>query len=203
MEGHESLPQMLDFVGAHSDKEILRRYPTLHKEGGTNKVKHLRETLMSMEGQELDIEISSVAWDSGIAAAEVVGLGDVCANHQAHITLAHKPGVPPRASNEMLARRAANANLATVLGPWLAQLGIFDVESAVRCWCEASGAATADDIVHGASEVAKALASNGTISEDRAVAVRQTLSYAAPGKIHETGVSPFKAPLRLRGKVRG
>jgi len=194
---------LLYLGGAHSDKEILRRYPTLQKEGGTNKVKHLRETLMSMEGHDLDIEISSVAWDSSIAAAEVVGLGDVCANPQAHITLAHQPGVPPRASNEMLARRAANANLATGLGPWLAQLGIADVESEVRCWCNASGATTADEIAHASSEVAKAVARNGKVSEDRVGAVRQTLKHAAPSKITEAGVSPFKAPLRLRGKVRG
>jgi len=194
---------LLYLGGAHSDKEVLQRYPTLRREGGTSAVKRLRQTLMSMEGQELDIEISSVAWDSSIAAAEVVGLSDVCANPQAHITLAHKPGVPPRVSNEMLARRDVNANLATGLGPWLAQLGIADVEPAVRCWCEASGVTTGDDVAHGASEVAKAVARNGTISEDRMVAVRQTLAFAAPGKIHEAGVSPFKAPLQLRGKVRG
>merc|ERR1711879_987290 len=118
------------------------------------------------------------------------------------ITLAMRPGVPPRLSNELLARKAANTNIQTGLAEWLAQLRLTHFASNIQKWCKSTDTTTTDEIVAKANDLANALRKEDqNLDENRLAAVRQILAHAAPGKIQEKGVAPFKAPLKLRGKI--
>jgi len=194
---------LLFLGGRGSDEEVAARYPHLRAEGPGG-VRRLCEAMRASEGQEVEVEVAGVVWDGRVAAAEVVGLHGLCANLHPHITLAHGPGVPPRVSNELLARRAANADFPAGLGSWLAELGAADAEPGVRAWCQGSGAATADEVARSAAEVVAAMgAQSAALGEDRLASLRQTLAHAAPGAVGEAGVAPFRSPLRLHGRVRG
>merc|ERR1712054_708958 len=117
-----------------------------HLKGGSD-LKKLREKLQTHEGENVDVTVVSVSLDDRIAAAEVALSLDVCANDYPHVTLAHGTGVPPNVSNELLARRAANRDLAGGLEAWLAQLRLAELAAPIMQWCDSSGARSADDIV--------------------------------------------------------
>lgn len=188
------------YLGGCSDKQIAARNPHLK---GVEEVKHLREWLVSQDGQEVDLEITAVVEDDRIAAAETK-FQCFCANRHPHVTLAHRPGIPPRMSNELLARKAANSDLQNELKPWLQQLGIAEYEAYIREWCKNSDVCTADKIANSAADVVSAVhEQDKTIDEDRLARLKQTLTHAAPGSVRVKGVAPFKSPLKLRGVVRG
>eukprot|EP00928_Gymnodinium_smaydae_P041067 TRINITY_DN27805_c0_g1_i1.p1 TRINITY_DN27805_c0_g1~~TRINITY_DN27805_c0_g1_i1.p1 ORF type:complete len:672 (+),score=147.72 TRINITY_DN27805_c0_g1_i1:92-2107(+) len=188
------------YVANYSDADLLARHPHLKDAAA---VRQLREHLEKQEGQDVQLEISTIFWDDRIAAGEVRGLGSFCANLYPHVTLAHRPGVPPRKSNELLARKAANGDL-EALQPWLAELGIAEYHDHIRGWCAETGAGSADEVASSGAKVAAYLQERGAAaSDERRDAVRQVLSHAAPGAVRQSGVSPFRAPLQLRGKLRG
>jgi len=200
---HESADMhvTLLFAGGASDSDISKRHSNLK---GAAEVKQLRERLRHLEGHDIEVQVLGVIWDDRIAAAEITGLRDMCANAHPHVTLAHRSGAPPRLSNELLARNAANIDIKEGLGPWLAQLGLTEFEAQIRKWCKRHGAATADEITKNAADVAMALCEQDeTIDDDQLAAIKQTLAHAAHGTIQKRGVAPFKVPLTLCGTIRG
>jgi len=190
----------LFYAGNASDESLAKSHPHL---GGVAGVKKFREHVRGLEGKEVELQIQRLVWDNRIAAAEVQGLDGMCANSHPHITLAHRSRVPPKLSNELLSRRGANQNLEVGLGPWLLQLGIHDRLNQIQEWCKESGAASADEIVDNAGDLVKWLAiKDKSLDEDRAAAIRQTLSHAAPGAIQSVE-SVFKIRGRVTGRKRG
>eukprot|EP00930_Biecheleria_cincta_P023954 TRINITY_DN17218_c0_g2_i1.p1 TRINITY_DN17218_c0_g2~~TRINITY_DN17218_c0_g2_i1.p1 ORF type:complete len:519 (-),score=106.53 TRINITY_DN17218_c0_g2_i1:108-1550(-) len=189
----------LMYVGGASDHQLSQKHPQLQDAA---EAKKLRDRLQHLEGHKVEVEIVAVVQDDRVAAAEVTGVHNLCANTYPHITLAHRSGTPPVLSNDLLARRAANTDIKTGLLPWLAQLGLAGFEEPIRTWCVASGVTTADEICKRAEDVASALQEAG-VGEDRLAAVRQTLAHGAPSALQETGVLRFKVPLKIQGKVCG
>eukprot|EP00929_Paragymnodinium_shiwhaense_P012565 TRINITY_DN11988_c0_g1_i2.p1 TRINITY_DN11988_c0_g1~~TRINITY_DN11988_c0_g1_i2.p1 ORF type:complete len:723 (-),score=114.10 TRINITY_DN11988_c0_g1_i2:12-2180(-) len=183
------------YMGGGSDHEIACRHSRF--QGAPEKITKLRQHLESGAGQLVELSITRVVWDERIAAAEVSGLGQLSANCYPHVTLALRERVPPRVSNELLARRTANEDLAAGLGPWLAELGLSQYETAVRAWCEGSGAATADELAENADDLADAVELE---DEDQRARTRMLFAQSAPGEVQELLLDE---PLVLRGKVHG
>jgi len=187
------------YCGGGSDKEIASRHSHL---GGAWDVMDLRQKLQKLEGQEVELLIAGLAWDRRVAAGQVMKapgsqLEDLCANLYPHVTLAVREGVPPRVSNEMLARLAANEDLDAGLGPWLEQLSLGQYKEAAGQWCYESGAASADELVENAGDLAEAME---PFDEDQRGRLRTVFTRAAPGDIVE---DKLETPLQLRCHVRG
>jgi len=180
------------YIGGGSDKEVARRHPHLLC---PENVAKLRQELQSRVNTNVEIQIPSTIWDSRIAAAEVEGVQGICANVHPHVTLAYRRGVPPRMSNELLARRAANRDLDSGLEPWLNELGLHKYVPSAREWCLKEGAVSADEIVENAADFAHALEPD----EDQRVRTKVILSGGSPGEAREVQKTP---PLKLRGVVR-
>lgn len=200
MEPAADIHVTLLFAGNASDETLTKSHPHL---GGVKDVKQFREAVQGREGKEVEIQIQRLVWDNRIACAEVHGLDGSCANLHPHITLAYRPGVPPKLSNELLSRRAANEDLQVGLSPWLLQLGLHNHFSQIQEWCKHSGAASADEIVENANDLVKWLTNKDKrLDEDRVAAIRQTLAHAAPGNI-QTAEHTMKIRGRVRGRKRG
>jgi len=181
------------YLGGKSDEQIASKSPHLR---GKDNVTQLRERLANCEGREVTFEIAAIAWDNRIAAAEVSSLPDeLCGNAISHITLALKAGVSPSMSNELLARRAANADLQLHLSHWLASLGLVKYIAAAREWCGVSGAASADEVIENADAFSEAMEPN---DGDQRARIKTTLRQAAPGMIKEVR---FETRPALRGSV--
>mmetsp|Transcript_7706 Transcript_7706/g.14236 ORF Transcript_7706/g.14236 Transcript_7706/m.14236 type:complete len:626 (+) Transcript_7706:65-1942(+) len=180
------------FVGGKSDEEIASQH--LHVQQHAE-VTRLREELEGREGEEVEFLLSCIVWDDRIAAASASGLDGMCLNRYAHVTIAHREDTPPVKSNELLARRAANADLAAGLGHWLHHLGLQKHHDVIKAWCERSGVTTADEITKRAAEVAEALENEDT---DERARIEETLVKAASGEICEASVD-----IKVRGKLHG
>jgi len=181
------------YLGGGSDKEIAARHPHL---GGPQEVQTMRANLAAREGQNVDFEVVGIAWDNRIAAAEVMGLGDLCANLYPHVTLATGRRVPPQVSNELLARRNASVDLQCHLGPWLSELGLGEYENSLREWCTEMGAVTPEEIAENSEDAAAAIENKSIADRDR---VQGVLARAA---CHELHYQKFEPPLRLTGCIR-
>lgn len=142
------------YLGGGSDTEIASRHPHLQ---GPNDVARFRMNLANSEGIARTIQVTSVIWDGRIAAAEVIGLHDLCANLFPHVTLALAPRVPPRASNELLARKAATFSMQAGLGPWLTHHGLAAYQTSLLEWCKEVGAVTPDEVAENAEDAAAAI----------------------------------------------
>jgi len=181
------------YLGGKSDDQIAAKSPHLH---GKDSVTQLRERLANSEGKEVTFEIAAIAWDDRIAAAEVSSLPDeVCGNAISHITLALKAGVSPSMSNELLARRAANADLQLHLGHWLASTGLAKYHVAAREWCAACSTTSADEIIEHADAFSEAMEPK---DQDQQARIKTTLKQAAPGLINEVA---FENRPTFRGSV--
>jgi len=139
--------------------------------------------------------LTHLAWDDRIAAASVSGADDICLNRHAHVTIAHREDTPPVKSNALLARRAANADLASGLGQWLQQLGLQKHHDVIESWCEHAGVTTADGIAKRAAELVVALENE---DKDERTHIEETLAHAACGEICEAPVD-----LKVRGNLHG
>lgn len=181
------------YLGGASDEEIASRAPHL---GGAKQVAKLRDNLATCEGMAISVEIRGLVQESRIACAEVSGLGELCSNVFPHITLACAEGVPPRVSNELLARKAAAEDLQSGLGPWLTALGLAQYELALFEWCSAMGAATPDEIAENAAEAAASMESR---DEEKRRFIEEVLSRSAPPGFSAEAVSPA---IVLHGKLR-
>lgn len=183
------------YVGGGSDAEIASRHTSLK---GPEDVQWLREELAKREGTDLEVQLQDIVWDDRLAAAAVtLPLSGLCANLHPHVTLALAPGIAPRVSNELLARRAANDSIKTGLRPWLEQLGLHQYEAQALNWCIAMGAASTEEIAENAADVAAAVEQVDPEQRNRVEAI---FSRAAPGELH------FMAPdaaVSLRGRVVG
>eukprot|EP00930_Biecheleria_cincta_P059642 TRINITY_DN45356_c0_g1_i1.p1 TRINITY_DN45356_c0_g1~~TRINITY_DN45356_c0_g1_i1.p1 ORF type:complete len:960 (-),score=156.09 TRINITY_DN45356_c0_g1_i1:78-2957(-) len=183
------------YLGGGSDKEVAGRNPHL---GSTERVADLRDSLARREGEEAALEVSLLAWDSRVAAAQVLlrgGLEQLCANAMPHITLALGQRVPAVASNELLARRAACLDLQGGLSEWLRQLGFQKYEEKLRLWCQEMGACSLEEVAEFAAEAAEAVADEA--SRDHVASV---FRRAAPGEIQELVLSDA---LQLTGRIHG
>merc|ERR550532_120776 len=129
---------------------------------------------------EVALEVSGLAWDERVAAAEVSGLSGLTANLHPHVTLARGTMVPPRVSNELLARKAAGVDMQTGLAPWLQQLGLAQYAEALREWCLQMGAATPEEIAENAADAAAAVEVQ---SEEQRRRVEEVLARAAHGEV--------------------
>merc|ERR1712217_774106 len=110
---------------------------------------------MGGEGREVHANVKFVVWDQRIAAVELSNLdGACCANRHPHVTLAAATGIPPRVSNELLARRGAAEDLHSGLGPWLSELGLAQYTALLLRWCVMMGAATPDELAENAADAA-------------------------------------------------
>lgn len=180
----------LIYIGGKSDEDVASQYWHVQS---TEEVTKLRETLEAREGEDVELELTDLVWDDCIAAAAVSGLHDICLNRYAHVTLALKAGTPPVKSNELLARRATNADFQAGVGHWLQALGLRGYLDSVRTWCESSGVSTADELARRAAEFVAALENE---DQDQRLRIQEILSRAAPGDIHEA-----RAGVKLCGKV--
>jgi len=186
------------FLGGESSDNIAKKYPEL---GGPAEVDSLWANLQNINGQEVNAEITALVWDDRIAAAEVSGINGLSANEYPHCTVALLDGVPPVLSNELLARRRANNDFITGLGPWLRQLHLTEYEEAVRSWCTSNGTATADDLARNATDLAAALEPH---DEDHRARIKTTIAHSAPGQLREVVLQvPLKVTARIRGRRRG
>merc|ERR1712039_801436 len=100
-------------------------------------------------------------------------------------------------SNELLARKAASANLQTGLRLWLQQLGLGTYAEALLDWCSTMGAATPEEIAENAADAAAAVETSST--EDRR-RVEEVLARSAKGELR---ILPLANHLPLSGVVRG
>mmetsp|Transcript_75965 Transcript_75965/g.246013 ORF Transcript_75965/g.246013 Transcript_75965/m.246013 type:complete len:407 (-) Transcript_75965:153-1373(-) len=165
------------YLGGGSDAEVAARHPEL---GGPEAVARLRADLQNREGAEVAFEVSGLAWDGRIAAAEVAGLSECCGNVHPHVTLAHADLVAPRVSSELLARKAAEADLQAGLGLWLRQLGLGGYTEALLEWCQESGAATTEEVSANAADAAAAAENR---SEEQRQRVAEVLARAAASEL--------------------
>jgi len=180
------------YIGGGSDKELATRHKAL---GGEEEARRFREDLESKEGLEVSFEVCGIAWDDRVAAAEVKGLSGMSANAHPHITLATAPKVPPVASNELLARRAAACDLETGLSQWLKELALEQYDAALRSWCSSMGAASPDEISENAADAAAAMEGNN--AEERA-RIQALLERCRPGRLSYEELSPSQT---LVGRV--
>jgi len=190
----EDLHVTLLYLGGGSDVEVASRNPKL---GGPDAAARLREDLANREGVAVRAEVGEVIWDGRVAAATVSGLDDICGNLHPHVTLAVGEGVAPRVSNELLARRAADTDLRTGLGPWLSQLGLAQYEDAALEWCLAMGAATTEEIAENAEDLAAAV-ENQDVEQRKHVA--EVFARSALGELSS---HVLEVPIRLSGRVHG
>lgn len=183
------------YLGGGKDAEIAERNPHL---GSVERVADLRESLARREGEEASLEVSLLAWDSRVAAAQVLlrgGLDQLCANAFPHITLALGAKVPAVASNELLARRAACLDLQAGLSEWLRQAGCQKYEEKLRAWCQEMGAASLEEVAEFASDAAEFVADEASREH-----VASVFRRAAPGEIREQVLSDT---LQLTGRIHG
>lgn len=183
------------YLGGGSDREVAERNPHL---GSTERVADIRESLARREGEEAALEVSLLAWDSRVAAAQVLlrgGVEQLCVNALPHITLALGQRVPAVASNELLARRGACLDLQAGLSEWLRQLGCQKYEEKLRLWCQEMGACSLEEVAEFAAEAAEAVADEA--SRDHVASV---FRRASPGEISELVLSDA---LQLTGRIRG
>lgn len=113
------------------------------------------------------------------------------------MTLATAPKVPPRVSNELLARKAVVGNLKDKLGAWLQEIGLARYEAALLQWCTEMGAATPEEISENAADAARAI-ENSSVEEREQV--EQVLARAGNGKLC---VDALPEPLLLVGRIAG
>eukprot|EP00933_Yihiella_yeosuensis_P084945 TRINITY_DN996_c0_g1_i1.p1 TRINITY_DN996_c0_g1~~TRINITY_DN996_c0_g1_i1.p1 ORF type:complete len:823 (-),score=138.88 TRINITY_DN996_c0_g1_i1:436-2904(-) len=198
------------YLGGGSDKEVAERNPHLNGPekvaernphlNGPEKVAFLREALARREGEQVEIEVPSIVWDSRVAAAEAVlrsGVDQLCANVHPHITLGTGNRVNPVASNELLARRSATRDLQAGLTEWIRQLGYQKYEQKLAAWCQSMGAASPEEIAEFSSEAAQALEPDDKASQEHIAGV---LGRAASSPIREISLAN---PLCLTGVVTG
>jgi len=194
----EDLHVTLLYLGGGSDAEVASRHPQL---GGAEAVARLREDLQNREGMEVRFEAGGVAWDDRLAALEVGGLDSLSANPAPHVTLARRPAVRPRTSNELLARKAASGDLQAGLAPWLHELGLAQYEGPLLEWCLAMGAATPDEIAENAADAAAAVERR---SEEERRRVEEVFARSAPGELRTEALSkPLCLSGRIVGRLRG
>eukprot|EP00927_Polykrikos_kofoidii_P055923 TRINITY_DN50108_c0_g1_i1.p1 TRINITY_DN50108_c0_g1~~TRINITY_DN50108_c0_g1_i1.p1 ORF type:complete len:706 (-),score=162.40 TRINITY_DN50108_c0_g1_i1:48-2165(-) len=182
----------LVYLGGMSDKNIAAK--TSHMQ--ESDIKKLRVELHNRDGQEIEVEFTSITCDDRIAAAEVKNVEGICANKHSHITIARKERTPPVLSNELLARRDANADLQTGLSAFFAQLGLQKYEQKAREWCSEESITTADELAARASDFAAVVECT---DKDQGARVKTTLLHAVPGDVQEV---TLPAPVRVRGIVR-
>lgn len=183
------------YLGGGKDTEIAERNPHL---GSVDRVADLRESLAHREGEEASLEVSLLAWDSRVAAAQVLlrgGLDQLCANAIPHVTLALGKAVPAVASNELLARRAACLDLQAGLSEWLRQLGCQKYEEKLLAWCQEMGACSLEEVAEFAAEAAEFVADEASREH-----VASVFRRAAPGEIQEHVLSDT---LQLTGRIHG
>lgn len=191
----DDLHVTLLYLGGGSDGEIAGRHPHL---GGPEGVARLKAELANAEGREVHVDVKFVVWDERIAAVELAGLdGACCANRHPHVTLAAAKGIPPRVSNELLARRGAAEDLHNGLGPWLSELGLAQYAPPLLEWCAAMGAATPEEIAENAPDAAAAIENRSVEERSR---IQDILARSAPGEL--CGVQPSE-PVRLCGRISG
>lgn len=179
------------YLGGGSDEEIASRSPFL---GGPEAVARLRDYLVKSEGVSITFEALMLVEDCRIACLQVSSLGAMCANHHAHITLACADRVPPRISNELLARKAAAEDIQAGLGPWLAQVGLTSYELLLLKWCADMGAANLDEIAENAADAAAAAESD----TKKQLVLKEVLSKSAPPGFRCEALVP---PLCLSGHI--
>lgn len=184
------------YVGGGSDSELLLRHPHMANQ---NALHALREKLQGATGQEIDLGIRALVWDDHIACLEVGNMRDWSANLQAHITLALKRGIAPVVSNELLCRRAANADLQANLAPWLKAIGLEYLADGAKEYCRNNGITSADGFCEQAADASLVLEKD----EDQQHRIKQVLSRSAPGPVREVVVSQTTLHARVNGRRRG
>lgn len=189
---NDDLHVTLLFVGGVRDQELASRYP---KFPDAETFAGFRRHLESNGGHMVELEVATIVMDERIAAAKVSGIDQWCANVYPHITLAYRRGVPPKLSNEVLARQAANLDFEVGLKPWLAELGLMRHEAAVLEWCRRSGISSVDEVAKHAANLAAMLEHD----VDQRARTKLTLLGGATGNLH----CVQQAPLKLTGVVRG
>jgi len=189
---NDDLHVTLLFVGGVRDQELASRYP---KFPDAETFAGFRRHLESNGGHMVELEVATIVMDERIAAAKVSGIDQWCANVYPHITLAYRRGVPPKLSNEVLARQAANLDFEVGLKPWLAELGLMRHEAAVLEWCRRQGISSVDEVAKHAANLAAMLEHD----VDQRARTKLTLLGGATGNLH----CVQQAPLKLTGVVRG
>jgi len=176
---NEDLHLTLLYLGGGSDAEVAARHPG--RLGGPEDVARLREDIANREGATVEVEAKCLVWDDRIAAIEIAGIGELCANLRPHVTLGMASMVKPRISNELLARKAAFSDLQVGLAPWLQELGLGRYTAALHDWCLAMGAATPEEIAENAADAAVAVV--GPDNADEQKRVEEVLARAAQSEL--------------------
>jgi len=186
----------LIFLGGASDDVIAARQKYLTD---SQAVARLRAELASREGEEVEVEVKGMAWDDRIAAAEInlKHWRGLCSNFYPHVTVALADKIPPVMSNELLARKAAQLDLATGLGAWLSYLELSEYEQPLLDWCRTERISSPDGISARAADAAAAVESRNLQQRNR---VEEKLAASTPGPL---GMTSFAAPIRLRGRIHG